>query len=121
MVASIYKPFSGKALGSLTYPPLIEVENFDFNPSHSVLSSSMIYPAGNFSGLFFTASLMRFVSTPGILVGTFLWILVGTSYIPPGGVLGTFIGILFQKKKSLGKSLGDVHWYIISIKLKRSG
>lgn len=37
MVANMYKPFSGKALGSLTFPPFIEVENFDFNPSHSVL------------------------------------------------------------------------------------
>ena len=31
IVASIYKPFSVNALGSLTLPPLIEVENFDFN------------------------------------------------------------------------------------------
>ena len=64
MVANMYKPFSEKALGSLTFPPFIEVENFDFNPSHSVLSSSMTYPVGNLSGLFFTASLIRFVSTP---------------------------------------------------------
>jgi hypothetical protein len=49
-------PFSGKALGSLTFPPFVEVENFDFNPSHSILSSSMMYPDGNLSGLFFTAS-----------------------------------------------------------------
>ncbi len=61
MVASMYRPFSGKAVGSLTFPPFIEVENFDFNPSHSVLSSSMMYPEGNLSGLFFTASLIRFV------------------------------------------------------------
>ena len=46
-----YRPFSGKAFGSLTFPPFIEVENFDFNPSHSILSSSMIYPEGNLSGL----------------------------------------------------------------------
>jgi hypothetical protein len=64
IVASIYRPFSEKALGSFTLPPFVEVENFDFNGSHSPLSSSMMYPAGNLSGLFFTASLIRFVSTP---------------------------------------------------------
>jgi hypothetical protein len=55
MVAIMYKPFSGKALGRFTFPPWLEVKIFDFKPSHSVLSSSMTYPAGNLSGLFFTA------------------------------------------------------------------
>ena len=44
MVASIYKPFSVKAFGVLTFPPFFEVENFDFNKSHSFLLSSTIYP-----------------------------------------------------------------------------
>ena len=35
MVASMYKPFSVKALGRFTLPPLIEVDNFDFKASHS--------------------------------------------------------------------------------------
>ena len=42
--ANMYRPFSGNALGSLTFPPFIEVEIFDFNLSHSVLFSSMTYP-----------------------------------------------------------------------------
>ena len=32
-VRSFYFLHSGKALGSLTFPPFVEVENFDFNPS----------------------------------------------------------------------------------------
>ena len=55
IVASMYRPFSVKALGNFTFPPFIEVENFDFNASHSFLSNSMMYPSGNFSGLFYTA------------------------------------------------------------------
>ena len=47
-----YFPFSGKAVGSLTFPPLIEVENFDFNPSHFFLSSSITDPVANLTGLF---------------------------------------------------------------------
>ncbi len=33
MVASIYRPFYVNALGSLTLPPFIEIENFDCNAS----------------------------------------------------------------------------------------
>ena len=45
IVASIYRPFSVNALGSFTFPPFIEVENFGFNTFHSFLSSSSIYPS----------------------------------------------------------------------------
>jgi hypothetical protein len=51
IVASIYKPFSVKALGSFVFPPLIEVENLVFIFIHSVSGTSMIYPTGNLSGL----------------------------------------------------------------------
>jgi len=37
IVASIYSPFSGKALGSFALPPLIEVKNFDFNPAFTLI------------------------------------------------------------------------------------
>jgi hypothetical protein len=42
IVASIYKPFSVKALGSFIFPHFIEFENFVFNCSHSVSGTSMI-------------------------------------------------------------------------------
>lgn len=58
MAASIYRPFSGKALGSFTLPPFIEVENFDFNSSHSALSSSITYPGGKL----FRIILYRFIN-----------------------------------------------------------
>ncbi len=40
MVASIYKPFSVKAVGGFVLPPFIEVANCDFNGSHSCWVSS---------------------------------------------------------------------------------
>ena len=96
MVASMYRPFSGKAVGSLTFPPFIEVENFDFNPSHSVLSSSMMYPEGNLSGLFFTASLIRFVMGD---VGNKCNLYYFLPYLP------THVKVFFSSYKTVPKSL----------------
>lgn len=47
IVANMYKPRSVNAVGNLTLPPFIEVENFDFNGSHSGSVSSIKYPSGN--------------------------------------------------------------------------
>ena len=41
-----------------------KVEIFDLKTAVSSVSRFKTYPSGNFSGLFFTASLIRFVSTP---------------------------------------------------------
>jgi hypothetical protein len=51
MVASIYKPFSVKALGGLFFPLQLEVEIFDFKIFHSSRFREIIYPLGNLSEL----------------------------------------------------------------------
>lgn len=43
IVASMYKPFSVKAVGSLVFPPFIEVANCDQNGSHFSWVSSIRY------------------------------------------------------------------------------
>jgi hypothetical protein len=63
----MYNPFSVKALGMYfvcsPLPSVFKVENFDLKEFQFSAVISIIYPSGNLSGLFFTASFILFVST----------------------------------------------------------
>jgi len=64
MVASIYKPLSVKAFGSVLVFDNFVVENFYRKSSNSDFVNSIIQLSGNLSGLFFTALFISRVSTP---------------------------------------------------------
>ena len=66
IVASIATPCSVNTLVAYRLPPCVvklEVENFDFKFSNSSLVKTKLNLSGNLSLLFFTASLIRLVST----------------------------------------------------------